>query len=260
MLKIRLFHWNAAEASDRAARLMAAGYDVDFDLPSPATLKNLRAEPPDAVLIDLDRLPAQGRDVGVWLRTHKATRSIPLVFVGGKPEKLVGVKKILPDATYTSWSKIKSPLKRAIAHPPENPINPKSVFAAYSGTPLPKKLGIKAGAVIGLVGAPTDFEKTLGILPEGVSLKFRVRSRCDMIVWFTRSQKDVKNRLARMSDRSGRDGLWIVWPKKASGEKTDLTQPVVRKLGLAAGLVDYKVCSIDKTWTGLKFTTRKKRT
>ena len=133
------------------------------------------------------------------------------------------------------------------------------VFAGYSGTPLPKKLGIKKHSKVALVGAPDEFEKTLGVLPDGASLRKRASSGCDLIVWFTKSSKDLEHRNKRLGTLAGRDGLWVVWPKKTSGVKTDLTQANVRRTGLASGLVDYKVCSVDAVWTGLRFTRRKQK-
>ena len=259
MLRIRFFHWHPAESEERAERIRSAGYDVDCAPPSPTTFRDLRKDPPAAVVIDLERLPAQGRDVGVTLRTYKTTRHVPLVFVGGKPEKVVGIQELLPDAVYTPWNRIRSELKRAIAHPPAEPVTHTSVFAGYSGTPLPKKLGIKENSKVVLLGAPVDFEKTLGVLPDGVSLRKRAVTGCDLIIWFTRSSKDVEHRIERLGMLAGKDGLWVVWPKTTSGVKTDVTQADVRKIGLASGLVDYKVCSVDATWTGLRFTKRKKK-
>ncbi|KPJ90595.1 MAG: hypothetical protein AMS18_10465 [Gemmatimonas sp. SG8_17] len=130
-------------------------------------------------------------------------------------------------------------------------------MAGYSGTPLPKKLGIKQDTTVILVGSPQDFETTLGPLAEGVTLRKQARGKCDLVVWFPKSKKDLEQRVKQMGDLAGKGGIWIAWPKKASGAKSDLTQAIVRGCGLAAGLVDYKICSIDETWSGLKFTKRK---
>ncbi|NNG17367.1 MAG: DUF3052 domain-containing protein [Gemmatimonadales bacterium] len=135
----------------------------------------------------------------------------------------------------------------------------KSALAGYSGTPLPKKLGIKAGYVVALVGAPQGFEKTLGRLPDDVQLRKQARGKPDLVVWFARSRKELESRVKRMGALAGVGGLWIAWPKKASGLATDLSQSDVRKVGLASGLVDYKVAAIDETWSGLKFARRKPR-
>lgn len=255
--RICLIHWKPAEAEECAARLRAAGHEVVNDRVDGKTLAALRKDPPDAVVIDLSRQPMQGRDVGMALRTGKATRRVPLVFAGGLPEKVERVKQQLPDAVYTPWSRIKSALRRALSRAPGNPVVPTSNLAGYSGTPLPKKLGIKPGTVVGLLGAPEGFEEVLGELPEGAVLRRGARGRCELLLWFARSSRDLQSRIERMAERTGPGGVWILWPKQASGVATDLTQAEVRRTGLANGLVDYKIAAIDATWSGLRFARRK---
>jgi hypothetical protein len=254
---IRLIQWKPDE--EKAGRLRSAGFELDDKPLDPAGLKALRSDPPSAVVIDLDRIPSQGRDLGLLLRKHKATRNVPLVFAGGEPEKVARVQGSLPDAVFTPWSRVRSALRRALARPPTDPVVPKSTLAGYAKTPLPRKLGIKPDSVTILVGAPRGFEKTLGALPHGATLRRQARGRCNLIVWFTKSRRDLDRRIDKLGDLAGPGGLWIAWPKRASGVATDLTQAVVRKLGLASGLVDYKVCSIDDVWSGLRFTKRKRR-
>lgn len=254
MKRIRLIHWDAARAEVCAKRIRDAGYEVDSSqLSGPAGLRELRNDPPDAVVIDLSRIPSQGRDLGAVLRGFKSTRHVPLVFVDGEPVKVEKVKKLLPDATYTSWSRIVGALKKAIARPPVDPVAP-GAMAGYSGTPLVKKLGMKAGSVVALVGAPPNFEATLGRLPRGVTLRRHNRGRRDLTLWFIRSRKDLKGSIQRMTAHAEKGGLWIVWPKKNSAMASDLSQKDVRAAGLAAGLVDFKICAIDETWSGLRFT------
>jgi hypothetical protein len=224
-----------------------------------AGLRALREDPPAAVVIDLSRLPSQGRDLALTLRRFKSTRPVPILFVEGDPNKVEPIRKLLPDAVYTGWSRIRGALKKAVARPPADPVVPSSQMEAYSGTPLVKKLGIKANTVVALAGAPRDFEKTLGRLPEGVKLRRQIRGSCDLVIWFTRWLKDLERRIERMAALSGKGGLWIVWPKKTSRLPSDLTQTDVRRVGLAAGLVDYKICAVDETWSGLRFTRRKGR-
>ncbi len=132
---------------------------------------------------------------------------------------------------------------------------PKLAPAGYSGTPLPKKLGIKAGAVVLVLGAPGDFEDVLGDLPEGASLVRRPGPRCDLTIWFPRSRVELESNIGEIGFLAG--AIWIAWPKKASGVTTDLSESIVRETGLATGLVDFKVCAIDATYSGLKFTKRK---
>jgi hypothetical protein len=136
---------------------------------------------------------------------------------------------------------------------------PASVLAGYSGTPLPRKLGIREGTRVLLLGAPRGFERTVGELPQGARLCRAERAACDLTLWFPRSAADLKQRVRAIGARAGSGGLWIAWPKRASGVPTDLGEGVVRAAGLAAGLVDYKICAIDATWSGLKFARRKPR-
>ncbi len=131
--------------------------------------------------------------------------------------------------------------------------------AGYSGRPLPAKLGIKPYAVVALVDAPEDFRVTLGALPEGAALHEGAGAPCDLTLWFTRMRADLDAAAPLLWAQSAYGPVWIAWPKKASGFGSDLTETDVRDVGLAAGLVDYKVCAIDATWSGLLFTRRKAR-
>jgi hypothetical protein len=129
--------------------------------------------------------------------------------------------------------------------------------AGYSRTPLAKKLGIKANARVGLIGSPDGFAAKLGELEPGVTVGRSLRGPLDVIVAFFTSRSQLERRwpaLRTALDCAG--GLWIAWPKRASGVATDLSETVVRELGLAAGLVDNKVCAIDEVWSGLRFVYR----
>lgn len=258
MKRIRLIHSNPAEAKQKTVSLRSAGYSVDFEPLSPAVLRRLKDNPPAAVVIDLSRRPSLGRDLALTLRVSKGTRNIPLIFVEGDPDKVAAVTKLLPDAVYTTWSRIRSSLKRAIAYPPADPVVPRSAMAGYAGAPPTKKLGIKANSVVLLVNAPPAFEKTLGRLPDGVKLRRRTSARPGLTIWFTKSRKDLQRRIQRMVPLAEKAGLWIAWPKRTSQIPTDLSQTLVRKTGLAAGLVDYKIAAIDATWSALLFTKRKR--
>lgn len=258
MPSIRLIHWHADEARERAERLAALGYAVRAEaLGGPALMREIEAAPPDAVVIDLSRLPSQGREAAMHLRMKTATRRTPLVFVGGDPAKVEAIHALLPDAAYTSWDLIGPALAEAIAHPPAAPIAPDSVFAPYANTPLVKKLGIKPGAAVGLLGAPDGFAAALGELPAGATLLPDAVEGCSIVLWFARRLDEVAPAMAALSVRIGPATLWAIWPKKGSALASDITQPAVREAGLAVGLVDFKICAVDAVWTGLAFKRRK---
>jgi hypothetical protein len=108
-----------------------------------------------------------------------------------------------------------------------------------------------------LVGAPSDFAKTIGRMPDG--LKPLTRGTLDFAMLFVRTASELKKGFPRLRDRLESNGmLWVAWPKKASGVETDLSEGLVRSFGLEAGLVDVKVCAVDHTWSGLKFVRRLK--
>jgi hypothetical protein len=130
-------------------------------------------------------------------------------------------------------------------------------MAGYSGTPLIKKIGIKPGHRIILRNHPVSFIKNLGKLPEGTQTAERVSGNANVIVYFTDRLADLQKDFSRLAATLVSDGmLWIGWPKKSSGRATDLTEDIVRRVGLECGLVDVKVCAIDETWSGLKFVIR----
>jgi hypothetical protein len=132
--------------------------------------------------------------------------------------------------------------------------------AGYSGTPLPKKLGVAEGDRLMLLGAPDGFDDTLGELPGGVDVVRTARGRADVIVAFFDRRREFESRIERLERAIFPDGgLWIAWPKRSSGVSTDMGEDVVRDVALPRGLVDNKVCAIDETWSGLRVVWRRER-
>jgi phosphohistidine phosphatase SixA len=175
---VALIHWNLAEGRERSRLLRNAGVKVKLEADSrsgPEILNRLCAAPPHAVVVS----PA--------LRSRKRTRSILLVFVGGQAEKVERVGQMLPDAVFATWATLVEDIKRAVAHPPANPTKPTSVLAGYSGTPLPKKLGIKSNSSIALLQEPEGFVEILGPLPPEVKFTDRIRLSTNVAIWFVRS-------------------------------------------------------------------------
>lgn len=124
--------------------------------------------------------------------------------------------------------------------------------------PLARKLGVHEGDRLALLGAPDGFSVVLNELPDGTTVSHRLGSGLyDVIVCFAGRRWQLSRRLPRLPAALAPDGgLWLAWPKRSSGLATDLSDHVVRELGLAAGLVDNKVCAIDQTWSGLRFVYR----
>jgi hypothetical protein len=133
-------------------------------------------------------------------------------------------------------------------------------MAGYSGTPLVKKLGFKNGFRAALVNSPKAFQKELRPLPDDVKVfTGAVPKGLDLIVLFTDSQQTLLKEFPRLARKLVQYGmLWIAWPKKASGVNTDLSESIVRGIGLDAGLVDVKICAVNDVWSGLKFVYRLK--
>jgi hypothetical protein len=256
--RVRLVHWKEEEVPERAARLEAEGFEVDGEVPGTSIgVKQLRANPPDAFVIDLGRLPSHGREVAYALRQAKGLRTIPLVFVGGAAGKVAAIGEALPDAAYTEWDEIGAALREAIAAPPADPVIPQSDSGPGSSRPLSRKLGIGPGAVVVLIDAPAGAEALLAPLPEGVVLRRGNRGRRDTTLWFATARRDLERRFGPVAEAVGGGTLWMAWPKGSSGVETDLGEDAIRAVALAAGMVDTKVCAIDATWSGLRLTRRR---
>jgi CheY-like chemotaxis protein len=231
MANILLVHWNEPEAKERARSLKALGYKAKilFD-PDKHSLAESREHPPELFLIDLSRLPSQGREIAGHFRRAKATRNVPILFVGADAER--------------------------VKYAPRNPAVP-STMASYSASALPKKLGIRANCSIMLINPPNRFERQLDPLPAYTKIIDDPKD-ANVAVLFALSLAELARDFRLLANAlPDKSALWIAWPKKASGVKTDLDGNNVREFGLDAGWVDYKVCAIDETWSGLCFARRK---
>jgi hypothetical protein len=130
-------------------------------------------------------------------------------------------------------------------------------MAGYSGTPLPKKLGIKEQFRVALLELPADVGAELKSALAGCHIA--KAGPVDFAMIFVKSARELKKQFPRFSKLLGPSGmLWVSWPKKASGVASDLDENEVRRIGLEAGLVDVKVCAVNETWSGLKFVIRVK--
>jgi hypothetical protein len=253
MPRVRLIHWKAREAAALLADLRGAGHAVDYDEElSPAGFRAIRQSPPDAFAIDLSRLPSRGRDVATFLRGQKAMRHIPIVFVGGAPEKVEAIRKLLPDAVYATPARLRSALRAAIANRLASPVVPAQMMARYASRSASQKLGIREGATAAVIDPPRNYAGIIGELPAGASLEEMPAGTHPVTLWFVHDAAAVRAALPGMRQLAGGSKLWILW-RKGSG----VTQPFLRESAAAVGLVDYKICSVDAAWSAVLFARRK---
>ena len=242
MPRVLVIHREAVEAAAWASRLRAGGFDAEaYTGLGPKGFRGIRAAPPDAILIDLTRLPSYGKYMGAALREQKALRTIPLVFVKGDPEKTAQVRAMLPDAVYTDWRNAAAAIHKAIHNAPAEPLKPKIWHR-----PLLDKLGIAENSRVALVHAPKDFR-----LPEGGWHRAQP-GKAGVILAFYPSSAALGRDLPTLA-ATLREGLrlWILWPKKSGSTPSDLTMPRIREMAQLYGLTDYKVCAVDEKWSGM---------
>jgi Protein of unknown function (DUF3052) len=135
---------------------------------------------------------------------------------------------------------------------------PEVVMAGYSGTPLARKLGIRAGHTLVLIGAPANYRDLVAPLPDDVTIRERIARDADIVHIFSSRRAGLARRLQSARRLVAQDGaIWVSWPKKAAKVPTDVTEDTVRELALPLGLVDVKVCAVDDVWSGLKLVIRK---
>ena len=131
-------------------------------------------------------------------------------------------------------------------------------MAGYSGAPIPQKLGIKPGAIIVAIDAPSNYRRLLGQIPSGVNFATRPVGNTRFVHLFVKERRTLGTHLQLLRKKIPDDAVvWVSWPKKASGVPTDVTEDVVRAVALPLGFVDIKVCAVDETWSALKLMIRR---
>src|SRR5437868_8331889 len=212
MANVVLVHWNEPEAKERTRALKAFGYKAKilFDSEKP-NLAEIREHPPDLFLIDLSRLPSQGREIAGHFRRAKATRNVPILFVGGDTERVKTARKLIPDAEFAVWDEIRSAIKQAIKNAPRNPVVP-STMASYSASALPKKLGIRDHRSIMLINPPNQFERKLDPLPAYTKIVDDSKNANVAVLFalsLTELARDFRPLAKALPEKSA---LWIAWP------------------------------------------------
>jgi CheY-like chemotaxis protein len=251
--RVLVIHRKPAIAAERARRLCADGLEADaYPTLGPSSFREIRAHPPDAILIDLTELPSYGRTMAVLLREQKGTRNIPLVFLKGDPEKAARVREVLPGAVFATWPNAAPVILRAIARAPTEAAPPN-----IAGIPLAKKLRIAEGSAVAILEAPANICEILGPLPKCVRLDKKM-GHADLMLFFVKSAAALGRALPRLAAHMapGRT-LWVCWPKRTSAMPCDLTLTVIREMVSPYDLVDSKICAVDATWSGTAITKRR---
>lgn len=253
MPRVRLIHWKAREAAGLLDALRAAGHDVEYDEQVDSEgFRGIRRHPPNVFVIDLSRLPSHGREVATGLRGLKATRHIPIVFLGGAPEKVEAIRKLLPDAVYAPAERLRSALREALANRPASPVVPAQMMDRYSSRTAAEKFGIRGGSTVGVIDPPRNYAGAIGALPAGAVIDEASEGSCEITLWFVQDAADCRESLPAMRTVAASSRLWILWRKGSA-----ITQRFLRESAAAVGLVDYKICAVDGTWSAMLFARRK---
>lgn len=256
---LRLICWKEADAAYHAPELRRAGYRVIADpLANPGgAVRYFRELSPDAVVIDLDRLPSHGRELGMSLRASKSTCHLPLIFAGGIAEKIDPMRAAIPGAIFTAWSDVAAAVKQAMAQPAVPRLNPRELSKPAGSGTLERKLDIKPRtvfAIMALNGGASWLDELLISIPDGAVAQRRIDRSTTLALLVVDARRDLTKAfaLANTSLPAGAS-FWIVHPKQTSPLAADFNQDTVRETGISQGFVDYKVCAIDKDWSALKF-------
>jgi hypothetical protein len=253
MRSVHIIHWRPAEAGPLMETVRKGGFAVSCCEDARATAAALRASVPDIVAIDLSRLPGHGKEIAVWLRGRKATRHVRLVFVGGDPEKVAKLQQLLPDAAFTDLPHLISVLKAA-PRQTTGPVTPPLMMQRYGNRTAAQKMGIGEGKTVAVMDAPRDYLTVLGEIPPGAEIVEDAGQVLDVTVWFVHEPDAFLAALPQMRTLAARTKLWVLWKK---GSKNGITQNFIRETATGAGLVDYKICSVDGHWSGIAFARRK---
>ena len=250
---VRVFHQRAEEAEPLLSMLRDAGCRVIYNAaPGAPSVREVQREGTSAIVIDLSRLPSHGKAIGAWVRGSKSIRHIPLIFVGGDAAKATAIQLEIPDAVYTSIEKLPEALKRAKA--PTEPVVPRQMMQAMPGRTNAQKLGIGEHASVLVIDPPSDYERVVGAMPRGA--EFVEDPPAAVTLWFAHDAGEFEAALPRRRALAAKGKLWIVWPK---GRRDGFNGDFVRARALKVGLVDYKICSLNETWSGMLFAVKKAR-
>lgn len=255
-VRVHAVHWRPSEAGPLLDAVRAAGAEVTFCEAGsgPAITSAIRANPPDVVVIDLSRLPSHGKEIAVWLRGRKATRHLPIIFVDGDPLKVATLRELLPDAIFTEASGVASALASAPGTNPQ-PSIPTPMMQRYPNRTAAQKMGVRVRMKVAVMDAPRDYLTVLGEMPPETEIVEDALEILPVTLWFVQEPETFLTALPRLCRIAGQTKLWVLWRK---GRKNGITQNFVRETAIGAGLVDYRICSVDGHWSGIAFARSRK--
>jgi hypothetical protein len=203
-------------------------------------------------VIDLSRLPSQGREIAVALRQSPRTRPVPIIFVNGEADKVKAIRGILPDAKYCATETLVETLETAQQLP--NAVTPAAMMERYASRTAVQKLGITEKSRVVLVDPPRNATAVLGNLPRGAQF---VEEDGDVTLCFAHSPDELRAAMSDLRKLAAKTKLWVLWRKKTAPGHGGITERLIRDTGRDLGLVDYKICSVDKTWSAMLFARKK---
>ena len=246
MPKIVLLHWKQEEIGDLAAHLQ--GFSVALYVPTQGEgMTGLKAfGVPDAFVISLERMPSHGRDIGWHLLKQKATRQVPIVYVGGDPAKVAKIRELLPQAVYTTWAEAAEAVRDALANP-SVVVNAPVVLSA---APLHSKIGLKEGMHIALIGAPAPLETLVSVMPGGIVIhEMPSPSEVAMTLWFVRSETEFFDELPSIAPLLGnKPRLWVFYRRGKGVTWTGILEAAGEQ-----GLAQFKIMRLNEVWSGVAF-------
>jgi NarL family two-component system response regulator YdfI len=170
--------------------------------------------------------------------------------------KIEGVRRVLPDAVYTPMSRLRTALRSAIANPPADPLKPAQMMERWGSRTTAQKLGIAKNSRVFVIDPPSGYARAVGELPGGASFEEESADGCALALWFVHGIAEFHAALPRMRTLASRSRLWILWRKS---RQDGLNGNLIRSGAIDVGLVDYKICSINETWSAMVFAVKKAR-
>lgn len=245
-----LLHWKEAELAGLSSQLSGSGFEVEAYVPVPGEgLKGLVARNrPDLLLVCLDRLPSHGHAVADHFRKRKDARMIPIVFVGGAPDKVEKIRAAMPGCWFTGWGTAVETMQQAISG--SAPPAPKVKSQQPPPRGLYEKLGLKADSEVAVLGAPADLYRLVPDLPFEVFEVDQPGPRTDVTLWFLRSMDEADDGFSWIAARMSRPRIWTFYRR---GSKSGMNWGLISERAAAVGLAQYKILRFDDEWTGVAF-------